>query len=64
MFGWADVWSDGTYKFVWNSMDDETCGADDKCIATHYSDSNHFKDYYAEFLFKKYLARPNSIFNN
>lgn len=56
LFGWVHNWAKGPLRFVWDGVDENTC-YDDICRATHYEDSNHFKGYYAAFLFEKFLAQ-------
>ena len=58
-FGWISQWADGSRKFVWDAIDPTTCN-ETMCLASHYSDSNHFKDYYARYLFSLFIRRfPN-----
>jgi peptidoglycan/LPS O-acetylase OafA/YrhL len=58
-FGWIFQWADGSRKFVWDALDPTTCN-ETMCLAAHYRDSNHFKDYYARYLFSLFIRRyPN-----
>lgn len=56
LFGWVREWARGPYRLAWDGMDDNTCG-NGVCRATHYRDSNHFKAYYAAYIFEKFLAQ-------
>lgn len=62
LFGWLKKWSDGSSRIVWDGLDVTTCGTSDYCIATHYKDSNHFKDYYASYIFKKFVEEHPFLF--
>jgi hypothetical protein len=61
---WVKNWSDGERQIVWDSMDESTCDRAGICLATHYKDSNHFKEYYAAFIFRKFVAQNASLFSN
>lgn len=61
LFGWLHHWADDKYRFVWNGIDETTCDAN-RCVAAHYVDSNHFKGYYADFIFRKFVSQNATIF--
>ncbi len=64
LFGWMSKWSDGNHRLVWDGMDASTCNDDGNCIAEHYSDSNHFKQYYAAIIFRKFSSLNPMLFSN
>ena len=59
--GWILGWADGVNTFAWDPVDDTTCMTN-RCRATHYADSNHFKAYYAAYLLTQFRNRfPNAL---
>ena len=59
-FGWVNAWANGVNKFAWDAIDETTCRGE-QCRAAHFSDSNHFKEYYADFVFAKFISRFPSV---
>jgi peptidoglycan/LPS O-acetylase OafA/YrhL len=60
-FGWIFKWENDVNKFAWDALDKTTCNHD-LCRATHYRDNNHFAEYYADYIFSRFLYRhPNAI---
>lgn len=47
-------WADGSKRLLWSGVDPTTCGQE-TCDATHYKDEAHFRTYYANYLFQKFL---------
>ena len=61
-FGWHKKWrlERPSMRFVFNASRYALCSRDD-CTAEHYSDSNHFKDYYADYLWQRFLLDTPSF---
>ena len=58
-FAWLENWrlQEPRRRFLFNASDYVTCPGG-VCTAVHYVDSNHFKDYYADFVWNKFLLSP------
>jgi peptidoglycan/LPS O-acetylase OafA/YrhL len=61
-FGWVFRWADGVSRFAWDGLDEQTCSKN-RCSAAHFSDSNHFTKYYANYIFTKFLERHPGVFH-
>jgi peptidoglycan/LPS O-acetylase OafA/YrhL len=60
-FGWVFEWRNDINKFAWDAVDKTTCNHG-LCRATHYRDNNHFMEYYADYIFSRFLYQyPNAI---
>lgn len=60
-FGWTKDWADGKKRFVWDAINNQSCDGE-FCFAEHYEDSNHFSDYYADYLFRELVRlHPESL---
>lgn len=59
-FWWVFDWADGVNKFAWDGIDSTTC-SDGICRATHYADSNHFKEYYANYIFSLFIQKHSTL---
>lgn len=58
-FAWLEPWrlQDPAQRFLFNVSDLVICPKG-SCDAQHFSDSNHLKDYYAQFVWLRFLQTP------
>ncbi|MBO3457593.1 acyltransferase [Aetokthonos hydrillicola Thurmond2011] len=63
VFSWVSGWADDVNKFAWDAIDSTTC-SDGVCRASHYVDGNHFKDYYANYIFSVFIQKHSSVLNS
>jgi len=61
-FGWIKSWADGKHRLFWDGVDPTTCqGA--HCSASHYKDEAHFLDYYAAYIFQRFISEHPRLLN-
>lgn len=53
---WIYRWADGKQKRIWDGIDPSSCD-DQFCHATHYKDETHFLDYYAAYIFERFIKQ-------
>lgn len=54
ILGWIPKWANNRNKIYWDGVDSLTCDGQ-VCNARHYKDQGHFKEYYTDYLFQKFL---------
>lgn len=54
------AWHDGVKRFLWDRIDVTTC-PEAFCRAIHYKDETHYRTYYANDLFAKFLRQYPSF---
>lgn len=56
-------WADGSRRLVWDGVDPSTC-SQGSCQAAHYKDEAHFRDYYSNYLFEKFVNQHPVLTKN
>jgi len=51
---WIPKWANNQNKLYWDGIDPLTCEGR-ICNARHYKDQGHFKEYYTDYVFQKFL---------
>lgn len=53
-------WADGSRRFIFDGVHPSTCTST-LCKATHYKDEAHFRDYYANYLFREFIKHNPTL---